>query len=288
MPNALDSFSNRPVLLDGAWGTELQALGLRLGAYPDPWNLTFPERVQQVAQSYIDAGSKIILSNTFGANRLVLEGYGLRDQVTAINRKGVEISRAAAGTKAKVFASLGPSGKHLSMREVTATTLTEVFTEQAQALAEGGADALVLETFTDLEELSIALTAAKATGLPVVACMVYATGAKTNHAALDDTLARAVTRLSALGADVLGANCGCGIDAYLPICARLKQLTELPLWFKPNAGLPKFVDGKATYEITPEAFAEKALALFATGAQFVGGCCGSNPAFITELARRIA
>lgn len=288
MSNVLDSFSNRPVIIDGAWGTELQAQGLRPGACPDQWNLTFPDRVQEVAQSYVDAGSQIILSNTFGANRIVLSGHGLAEQMREINRTGAAISRAAAGETAKVFASMGPTGKLLAMGDVNPGELTGVFTEQAEALAEGGAQALVLETFTDLEELAIALSAAKSTGLPVVACMVFDSGAKQDRTAMGVTLERATARLSELGADILGANCGRGIDAYIPICERLRTMTELPLWFKPNAGLPKMVDGRATYEISPTEFADKAKELFAKGASLIGGCCGSSPAFVTALAHAFA
>jgi 5-methyltetrahydrofolate--homocysteine methyltransferase len=262
------------------------ALGLNFGACPDEWNLTFPEHVQRVAQSYVDAGSQVILSNTFGSNRIVLRSYGLESKIALINRRGAEISRAAAGHHVQVFAAMGPSRKSLARGEITAHELTYAFTEQATVLAEGGADALVLETFTDLDELAIAVAAAKTTGLPVVACLVFDFDFKKDCSTIDETLTRSVTRLSECGADVLGANCGRGVDAYIPVCERLKTLTHLPLWFKPNAGLPKMIEGKAIYEVSPVKFAEKAKTLVEKGAFFIGGCCGCRPTFITELVRQ--
>jgi methionine synthase I (cobalamin-dependent) len=282
----MGSLSHRPVITDGAWGTELQALGLDLRVCPDEWNLTFPERVQQVAQSYVDAGSQVILSNTFGANRIVLQSYGLAEQTALINRRGAEISRAAAGRNVRVFASMGPSRKSLARGDITARELTFAFTEQATALAEGGADALVLETFTDLDELAIAVTSAKTTTLSVVACLVFDFDFKKTRTTLDETLTRAATRLSECGADVLGANCSDRVDTYLSVCERLRKRTRLPLWFKPNAGLPKMIEGKATYEMSPFQFAIQAKTLVDTGASFIGGCCGCGPAFITELVRQ--
>ena len=155
-----------PLILDGAWGTELQALGLEAGACPDAWNLTHSDRVHAVARGYVQAGSQIILTNTFGANRLMLLRHGLAKQAMDINRAGARISRSAAAGKAQVFASMGPSGRQLSMGDVDQAELTEVFHEQAQSLAESGVHGLVLETFTDLDELCIALGAARKPGCP--------------------------------------------------------------------------------------------------------------------------
>ena len=147
--------SDGPVVTDGAWGTQLQARGLSQGASPDAWNLEFPERVEEVPRAYVAAGSRVVLTNTFQANRLTLAGHGLDGQCQAINRAGVEISRRAAGDRARVFASIGPSGKMLFMGQVTAEELSRVFQEQADALGEAGAEALVLETMSDLDEAKL-------------------------------------------------------------------------------------------------------------------------------------
>ena len=158
--------SQGPVLTDGAWGTEFQARGLEAGECPDRWNLTHPDRVEEVARAYVEAGSQVILTNTFRANRLALERHGLAEHFKDINRKGVEISRRAAAGRARVFASLGPSGKLLMMGEVTEDELLAAFSEQTQALAEGGAEALVFETMSDLAEAKVCVQAARGTGLP--------------------------------------------------------------------------------------------------------------------------
>ena len=273
-----------PVVLDGAWGTQLQARGLEIGACPDEWNLSNPERVESVARAYVDAGSRIILTNTFGANRYILERHGLADRVREVNRTGAEISRRAAGDKAFVFASIGPSGKMLMMEEVSREDLLAAFREQCEALAEGGAQGLVVETMSDLEEAKVAAEAAQTTGLPVVVSMVYDAGAQKDRTMMGVTPEKAATELQAAGVDVIGANCGQGIAGFIPIAERYRKATALPLWMKANAGLPEMVNGKATYTTTPETFISHVPALRSAGAQFVGGCCGTSPEFIRALA----
>ena len=282
-----DSTTRAPVILDGAWGTELQALDLEPGACPDAWNLDHPERVESVARRYVQAGSQVILSNTFGANRIALSRYGLTAQTAEINRAGTRLSRAAAAGQARVYASIGPSGKQLATGDVSEAEVAQAFDEQAQALAEGGADGLVLETFTDLEELGIALGAAKRTGLPVVACMVFESGASNGIPTMGVTPEKAARVLTEAGADVIGANCGRGVQGYVPICRRLREATDRPLWIKPNAGLPKLVDGAITYEITPAQFAAGVLDLVTAGATMVGGCCGTSPSFVEAIVKSI-
>ena len=164
------------VLTDGAWGTQLLQQGLSPGETPDLWNLTHPEKVAAVAAAYIAAGSQIILTNTFGANRFRLAEAGAADRVKEINEAGARISKEAAGRQALVFASIGPSGKMLLSGDLTSDELFAAFAEQAAALARGGADAFVIETMADLDEASIAVRAAKTTGLPVVASMVFDSG----------------------------------------------------------------------------------------------------------------
>lgn len=277
-----------PVITDGAWGTELQARGLEAGAPADFWNLSHPDRVEEVARAYVDAGSQVILTNTFRANRIALARYPGGDEVAAINRAGVEISRRAAAGRARVFASIGPSGKLLMMREVDEEGLRAAFAEQAQAQAEAGADAIVIETMADLAEAGLALEAAKATGLPVVACMVFDSGKNKDRTMMGVAPDQAAAELTRLGADAVGANCGIGIEDYIPVCASLAAATELPVWIKPNAGLPQMVDGEVVYPTTPDEFAGHLPRLTAAGARFVGGCCGSNPEFITALRKRRA
>lgn len=277
-----------PVVTDGAWGTQLQARGLAIGEFPDAWNLTQPQRVSEVAHAYVNAGSHVILTNTFGANRIRLAENSLADRVVEINRRGVEISRAAAAGKAAVFASIGPSGKLLLSGEVTAPELQAAYEEQAVALAQGGAAALVVETMSDLEEAKLAVAAARKTGLPVVACMVFDSGKNLDRTMMGTTPEQAAEALIAAGADVIGANCGQGILGFRPICQRLRAVTDRPIWMKPNAGLPQLVEGRAVYAGTPEDFAAEVPALIAAGANFVGGCCGTSPDFIAAICHRVA
>jgi 5-methyltetrahydrofolate--homocysteine methyltransferase len=276
-----------PAITDGAWGTQLQVRGLAIGEFPDAWNLTHPERVGEVARAYVEAGSHVILTNTFGANRLRLAEAGLEEQAVEINRLGVEISKRAAGTRAKVFASIGPSGKMLMSDEVTADDLHAAFEEQARALAAGGAHALVVETMSDLEEATIAVAAARATGLPVVASMVFDSGRDQDRTMMGLTPEQVAQGLDAAGADVIGSNCGQGIAGFVNICRRLCAATDKPIWIKANAGLPELVAGRAVYRVTPAGFAKHVPALVEAGAGFIGGCCGTSPAFIREIAVKL-
>ena len=277
-----------PVLTDGAWGTELQRRGLEPGEMPDAWNLSHPDRVEAVARAYAEAGSRIVLTNTFRANRIAFAGHADVDRIAAINRAGVEISKRAAGDEALVFASIGPSGKQLITGEVTEAQLAEAFCEQANAQAEGGADALVVETMADLSEARIAVEAAKATGLPVVGCMVFDSGRDKDRTMMGVTPEQAANQLTASGVDVVGANCGTGVADYVPTCARLAAATALPIWIKPNAGIPQLVKGEVVYQMTAEEFAGFLPKLEEAGASFVGGCCGTDPSFIATLRQRLA
>lgn len=272
------------VLTDGAWGTQLQERGLPVGACPDLWNLSHAEKVAEVAAAYVQAGSRIILTNTFGANRITLDRHGASSDVGAINREGAAISVAAAGNRALVFASIGPSGAMLAMGEVEEDDLRRAFSEQATALAAGGAHALLIETMSDLDEACLAVQAAAETGLPVVACMVYDSGAGKDRTMMGVTPEQAAEGLTAAGASVIGANCGNGIEGYIPVSRRLRAATSLPLWIKANAGLPEMVAGRAVYSTPPATFASHVPALVEAGAGFVGGCCGTTPAHIAAVA----
>jgi len=276
-----------PVITDGAWGTQLQERGLPVGACPDEWNLSHPAEVEAVARSYVEAGSQIILTNTFGANRLMLARHDLADKVAEVNRAGVEISRRAAGDRARVFASMGPSGVVLMMGKTTADEVQDAFAEQAEALAGAGADAVVLESFSDPAEIVLAISAMRPTGLPVVASMTFDSGKDHDRTMMGTTPEQAAAKLKEAGADVVGSNCGQGIAGFVQITKRLRAATDQPLWIKPNAGLPQVIDGKAAYTQTPEQFADFVPALIEAGASFVGGCCGTSPEFIAAIAQRL-
>jgi len=280
-----DLIANGPVLTDGGWGTQLLAQGLPAGRRADLWNLTEPDRVKAVAQSYVDAGSQIVLTNTFQANRFALREHA--GDVAAINRAGAEISLRAAGERVKVFGSIGPSNKMLITGEVDEDDLRVAFAEQSAALAEGGVDGIVIETMSDLAEAVIALEAARATGLPVVACMTFDTGKNRDRTMMGVTPAQAAEGLAAAGADVIGANCGAGVDLAAPICTALVGATDLPVWIKANAGMPELIDREVVYRMTPMEFAGHVDGLVAAGAGFIGGCCGTTPEFIAAVAQNL-
>lgn len=272
-----------PIVTDGAWGTQLQALGLPVGTCPDLWNLQQPGKVEEVAKAYVAAGSHIILTNTFGSNRVRLAESGMVDQVAAINRAGAAISKKATAGRALVFGSMGPTGQMLLPGELKKEEACWMaFMEQAAALKAGGVDGLVIETMSDLAEALIALAASKKTGLPIVVCLVFDKGGRTMMGVTPEKAAQMLTKA---GADVVGSNCGNGIAEFEDITKQLRAATDLPIWIKANAGLPELVDGKPTYRITPSEFASHAPALIKAGASFIGGCCGTTPAHIAEMCK---
>ena len=280
--------SRGAVVTDGAWGTQMQARGLPTGESPDAWNLSHPDVVEQIPRAYVEAGSQIVLTNTFRGNRIALQAAGLADRVVELNREGAAISKRAAGGQAAVFGSMGPSGKMLCMGEISPEALRNAFAEQAAALAEGGADAIVVETMGDLAEAALAVEAAKPTGLPIVACMCFDSGAQCDRTMMGVTPEAAAAGLAQAGVDVIGANCGQGIQGYVAIGRRLKAACDRPVWIKANAGIPQVVDGEVVYDITPEQFAAQARAAVDAGVSFIGGCCGTSPEFIRALVREVA
>jgi methionine synthase I (cobalamin-dependent) len=275
-----------PLITDGAWGTELQNRGLAAGEVPDSWNLEHPERVEQVGAAYREAGSRVILTNTFRSNPIALAASSLEGSTEALNRAGVAISKKAAAGQALVFASMGPTGKLLMTGDVTADQVRGAFARQAAALAEARADALVLETMSDIEEAGLALAAARETGLPVIVSFAFDSGRKLDRTMTGATPEQAARVAQEGGAAAVGANCGAGPAAFTEICRRLRAACDLPVWLKPNAGLPKVVGGQVLYSETPDEFAASAVELLSAGASFVGGCCGTSPDFIRALAKR--
>jgi methionine synthase I (cobalamin-dependent) len=275
-------------ILDGGWGTQLQLRGLGLGECPDLWNISHSDKVKEIAQAYINAGSDIILTNTFGSNRFTLAKQitdgNLSERVAEINRAGVRISLEAAKARGKkVFASVGPSGVMLMMSGTLPDELYAAFLEQVQAIAAEKPDGIVIETMSDPAEAVLAVKAAKTTGLTVAVSMVFDSGKNKDRTMMGTTPEQVVEQLTAAGADIIGANCGQGIEGFIPICRRMRAVTTLPLWMKANAGLPEMSDGTTVYRQTPEKFAAAAQELIDAGADYIGGCCGTTPEFIEAL-----
>lgn len=282
-PSLRERIGNETLLIDGAWGTQMQARGLPQGESAERWNLERPDDVQAVAAAYIAAGSDAILTNTFCGSRIMLERHGLADQTAEINRRGAEHSRAAAGDDHYVLGSMGPTGELLLMSTYSESDLTDLFQEQADALAEGGVDGFVLETMAALDEVECAATAAARTGLPFILSMVYDSGPQKNRTMMGTAPAEEAETAERLGAVAVGANCGVGIEEVLPILEELSQATSLPLWIKPNAGLPRMENGQSVYDATSEDFAQQAVKCVRRGASCIGGCCGTSPEFIQAI-----
>jgi methionine synthase I (cobalamin-dependent) len=276
------------VVTDGAWGTQLQARGLSPGEASDPWNLSHPEAVEAVARSYVEAGSRWILTNTFRANAVAFHGRATGAELEAMNRAGVVLSRRAAGGTVAVCASMGPTGKLLGAGEIEAEVVSAALAAQAAALASAGADALLFETFSDLEEAKRAVDAALPTGLPVLVSFAFDHGRSRDRTMTGATPEAVGAAMRDAGASVVGANCGSGPEAFPEVARRLAAASGLPVWVKPNAGLPVMEGGVARYTMGAEAFAEHVPALVAAGARFVGGCCGTDPEFIRAVVGRLA
>jgi len=273
--------ANGLLITDGAWGTELQVRGLPPGTIPDTWNLTHPERVEAVARAYVEAGSQVILTNTFRANAIAMHG-STEDDLDAINRAGVALSRQTAG-EALVFASIGPTGKMLLSGEIDSEQVTAAFAAQARSLAAAGADALLVETMSDIEEARLAVEAARRTGLPVIVSFAFDTGKNKDRTMMGATPESVAEAMVEAGADAVGANCGVGVEQAIPICRRLRAACDLPIWIKPNAGLPTMEGTAVHYGPSAEFFASHYAALREAGASFLGGCCGTTPEFIRVL-----
>ena len=286
-PLIVSLISNGPVVTDGSWGTQMQKRGLKPGQCPDSWNLSHAKQVREVAEQYVSAGSRIILTNTFGASRLSLANFNLADRAVEINTSGVKISKEAAGDRAVVFASIGPTGRLLVTGETTEEELQRVFEEQANAQARAGADGIIIETMIDIVEARIAAIAAKQTGLPVIVSMVYDSGADKDHTMMGNSPEEVVADISKIGVDGIGANCGQGIEAFLPICRRMRQATDLPIWIKPNAGLPEIVDDGVVFRTTSQEFVQYVPDLIQAGANFIGGCCGTDREFVSAIRQAV-
>jgi len=278
----IKSFAMKARVSDGAWGTQMQLRGLEPGSAPELWNVDNPSAVEAVAGSYVEAGSDVILTNTFGSNRFVLARHSAAGRAAELTEAGVAISRRAAGAEAKVFASMGPTGKIVMMEEVPNAEIVAAYEEAARAAEAGGADAIVLETFNELAEMELAVEGVrKGCPLPVVCSMTFDSGpnkAATTMGAHPADLARLA---ASAGASAVGANCGIGPENYVQIAELLRAATDLPVWIKANAGLPRLgPGGKTFFPMGPEEFARYVPAIISAGANFIGGCCGTTPEHI--------
>ncbi len=282
--------NGRTLVADGAWGTALQAKGMKGGECPELWNAEHPEKVLEIARSYINAGSNLIETNTFGGNRYKLEYYGLGDQIFELNKTGAEISRKAAGDDNWVMASIGPTGKMTVMGDVTEEDFYRVFKEQSVALAAGGADAIIVETMSAIDEAVAAVKAAKEnTALEVICTFTFEPTVQGEYRTMMGvTPAEASIAAVNAGADIVGANCGKGYEGMTQIIEEIKSvLPEIPVIIQANAGLPELIDGVSVFPATPEEMAGENNLWIKAGVNIIGGCCGTTDRHIHAIRKAL-
>jgi 5-methyltetrahydrofolate--homocysteine methyltransferase len=282
-----DALRERPLLADGAMGTQLMFAGLEQGNCGEEWNVTHPEKVLAIQRAYVDAGCDCLLTNTFGGSRIMLNRHGNADQVAAVNAAAVRIAREAFGEKTGyVLGDMGPFGGLMEpYGDFTEDEVRAAFTEQAEALVAAGADAIIIETQTSLEELGLAIAAAREAGAP---CII---GSLAYDVTLDGSTFRtmmgvdpehAAEFLEQAGADVIALNCGTRMDMQRAKQAveRYRSVSSLPVMAQPNAGQPKLIDMKVVYDESPQEMSVGVVPLLQSGANIIGACCGSTPAHI--------
>ena len=275
---------------DGAWGTFLQKMGLQPGECPEQWNLTHRGNVEKIAQSYIDAGADMIETNSFGGNSFKLSYFGLEHQAFEINKTAAEISRKAAGPDRNVLGSIGPSGKMIMMGDVTFEALYESFKIQGMALAAGGADALIVETMSDIEEAKAAVAACKDnTNCEVICTFTFEkSGEKDFFTIMGVSPAEMAHEMAAAGAVIIGANCGNGMENMIGIIAEIRKTNPtIPILIHANAGIPVYKDGETCFLESPEQMAGYVEQIIAAGAGIIGGCCGTTPEHIRQIAAKV-
>ncbi len=282
----LNSIANRVLVCDGAMGSLLYERGAFVNRAFEELNLTRPELVEEVHRAYVEAGADVLETNTFGANRVRLQGFGLADKVADLNRAGVNIARAVAGSGVYVAGAVGPLG--LSFEASDATTHAEAtrhFREQAEALSEAGVDLFMLETFRSVDELVAAVTAVlSVSDHPVVAQMTINDRGEAPDGVPPELFAR---RLLDAGASVVGVNCGSGAASMLETIERLQATTTAPLAAQPSAGPPREVEGRTLNMSSPDYLASYARRFARSGVRLVGGCCGTTPTHIQQIARAV-
>ncbi|WP_035587787.1 homocysteine S-methyltransferase family protein [Hippea jasoniae] len=286
MRNFRKELNKKILILDGAMGTQLQQLGiLKEGVSPDYLNITHPEAIAQIHKSYLEAGADIIVTNTFGANRLKLAEFGVEDKVYEINYQAVKIARGVVKDKGFVSLSIGPTGKFIQpVGDAEFDEIKEIFKEQAQAAVDAGVDLFSLETFMDIKELKAAIVAIREiTDKPIIAMMTFAEDGRTILGTTPEVFAKTI---EAMDVDVIGANCSVGPDLLDKFVKQMADVTDKPLIIQPNAGIPRLIDGKTIFPVGPQEFATYAES-FAQYAAIVAGCCGTSPEHIKLLAKKL-
>ena len=282
----LDKISAGEILVaDGATGTNLQARGLPNGVSTEMWLFDQPEKCMDLQRDFIKAGSDIILTNTFGGTAAKLNKIGWGSRAVEVNKRAVELARQTVGDSlVYVAGSIGPTGELIKpLGSLEEDEAERQFADQARALAEAGVDFLVIETQFDITEATAAVRGAHSVcSLPVVCSFSYDRGTRTMMGVNPQKMAQAI---SALGVDVLGINCGRSLEDNLKALVELKSSTDLPIWFKPNAGMPKLdAQGNSVYDVSPDEMGALIPVWISAGARIVGGCCGTSPEHLKAIA----
>lgn len=277
------------LIVDGAMGTFLQEMGLQPGDCPELWNLDHPDRVREIHLRYREAGSQVAETNSFGGSRYKLQNYGLEARVAEINRAAAALARGAVGAEGHVLGSIGPTGVFMEpYGDETEEAFYNAFAEQGAALEEGGADAVIVETMSVIEECCIAVRALRdKTAMTVVASFTFDPQADGSYASMMGVrpVQFAEAALKA-GAHIIGANCGLGAEHMLNVVRELRKAAPgVPISAMPNAGMPVLEDGRTVFLETPAVMAAKALELREAGASLIGGCCGTGPQHIAAMAK---
>jgi len=289
MKPILQRLKNGEVLVaDGAMGTMLFDRNLKPGDCPELLNLTKPEILKEIAQLYFEAGADIIQTNTFGGSPLKLSDYGLEDKCEEINSKAVESVRKVIGESTYLSGSCGPSGKLLTpFGDTEPELLLKGFEQQINALVNAGVNIICIETMTDLREATIAVRAAKNIHpeIPVMVSMTFDKIPKGYYTIMGVNIEDAVNGLEDAGADIIGSNCGNGIDNMIEISKHMKELSARPILIQSNAGIPENIEGKIVYPESPSYFEDKTTELIEAGVSIIGGCCGTTPEHIKGIRK---
>ncbi len=276
----------RVIVADGAMGTMLFRRGLRPGDCPERLNINCPEIVEEVTKLYVEAGAELFQTNTFGGSPLKLQPYSLENKTEEINTAAVTIAKRASRWKAFVAGSCGPSGRILKpYGDTEPEEVYRSFERQMNALILSGADMISIETMTDLTEAKLAIKAAKDKfpSIPVSACMTFDLTPKGFFTIMGVTIRQAAEQLAGAGADIIGSNCGNGIENMLLVAEEFKKYTNLPILIRSNAGIPEIDGDEVSYPETPEFMAEKSSRLLDLGVKIIGGCCGTTPEHIAAV-----
>ena len=293
-PPLPDALAARLLCCDGAMGTQLLARGLAPGECGMLWNVDRPASVQQVHEAYRSAGCDLITTNTFGGTATALERHGLADRAAELNRAAARIARAAAGENGWVLGDVGPFGDFLEpLGDTTSEELRNIFRAQIQALIEGGADAILIETMSDPAEAAVGVEAAKScdSAVPVIVTYAFQTTASGEfRTMMGSGVEEAVSSAVGAGAQIVGANCGTslGLDDYVQLARQIVRAANgAHVILQPNAGSPRAVGDGAVYDATPDQMAATALELAASGVRVIGGCCGTSPGHLAAMSRAL-